>query len=158
MSQVNQTSLKVWADNDTMHGTDYDNERNLLVTAINDNATQISGMYTKSQIDGKFTAVATTVTIAQGTVYPANSITGQLFYRTDLKTLSSYDGTLAAWQPATVKAGTGITVGTDGTVSIANGSTTAAGSLQVGDGLNIASGVVSARDLMWMIHMGIGGF
>lgn len=158
MAQVDQASLKNWQDKDVITAAQYDAERDLLVTAINDNATQITGMYSKADVDSKFATVATTVTIAQGTAFPSSPITGQLFYRTDLKALFSYNSTETLWRPATVKAGTGITIGSDGTVSIANGSTTVAGSLQVGDGLNVTSGVVSARDLMWAIHMGIGGF
>lgn len=156
MSQVDQNSLKNWQDKDVISASQYDNERNLLVTAINDNATKLGDMYTKEQVDAKVATMATTITIASGTTFPSSPTTEQLFYRTDLNAMYEYDNVLG-WH-LNHKAGTGITVGADGTISLAGGSSSTPGALQVGEGLNVSNSIVSARDLLWAVHMGIGGF
>ncbi len=42
MARVNQSSLKQWADGQTMHGPDYNQERDLLVAAYNDTQDQVT--------------------------------------------------------------------------------------------------------------------
>lgn len=115
MARIETSAFKDWNDGETFKSSDYEQDREIIRTANNDNYTEIEVL--------KNANIGVMSRIPSGTSFPEFPTVGYTFYRTDEKREYIFDGTVWIAKPRKEQAAQQVLVLRNGWNGTGNGNT-----------------------------------